>query len=127
MDANEDHLNLLSNRVIGCALRVQHALGAGFLEKIYENALAHEMRKAGLTVAQQHSMTIIYDDVVVGEYIADLLVDDMLLVEVKAVSGLDDVHLAQCLNYLKATAIKLCMLFNFGTPRLQIKRVVFGL
>jgi len=127
LDANEDQLNLLSNRVIGCALRVQHALGVGFLEKVYENALAHELRKAGFAVARQYSMSIIYDDVVVGEYVADLLVDEMLLVEVKATHALDDVHLAQCLNYLKATGIKLCLLFNFGTQRLQIKRVVLGL
>lgn len=108
-------------------MRVQHTLGTGFLEKVNENALARELTKAGLTVARQHSITIVYDDVVVGQYVADMLVDDMLLVEIKAVRAFEEIHLAQCLNYLKAMALKLCLLLNFGTSRLQIKRVVVGL
>lgn len=127
MHANAVELNSLSHRVIGCALEVQGVLGAGFLEKVYENALAHALRKAGLAVVQQHGMTIIYDDVVVGEYAVDLLVENVLMVELKAVRALDEIHIAQCLNYLKATKAKLCLLLNFGTPRLQIKRIVLEL
>jgi len=127
MDANKCRLNPLSNRIIGCALKVQHILGTGFLEKVYQNALAHELRKAGLRVTQQHSMIVTYDNIVVGEYVADLLVEDVVLVELKAVRALDEIHFAQCLNYLKATATKLCLLMNFGTPRLQIKRFVLDL
>ena len=124
MHANEDRLNLLSNRIIGCALKVQHTLGVGFLEKVYENALAHELRSSGLKVAQQACFKVLYHDVVVGEYFADLLVEDALMVELKAVRSLDDAHRMQCANYLKATGMHLCRLLNFGKPRLEIKRVV---
>ena len=94
------------------------------MEKVYENALAHELRKAGLKTEQQHPVSVRYDGAVVGEYLADLLVEDCVVVELKAVKALDDVHLAQCLNYLKATALSLCLLLNFGAPKVQIKRVV---
>jgi len=127
MDGDEASVNRLSNRIIGCALAVLHTLGAGFLEKVYENALAHELRQSGLVVSQQHGMIVRYDGIVVGEYTVDLLVEQMVLVELKAVRALDDVHRAQCLNYLKATGLRLCLLLNFGRPRLEIKRIVLAL
>jgi GxxExxY protein len=113
----------LSQRVIGCAFTVSNTLGAGFLEKVYENALAHELRKNGVRAIQQHPITVYYDGTVVGEFAADMLVEDSLLVELKAVKQLDSVHEAQCLNYLKATGFKTCLLLNFGTPKMQIKRL----
>jgi GxxExxY protein len=129
MATDEARLRLdgLTERVIGCAYAVSNGLGSGFLEKVYENALAHELRKGGLRVAQQHGVSVRYDGVVVGEYAADLLVEDLLLVEVKAVKALDDVHLAQCMNYLKATGMKLCLLVNFGQPKAEVRRVVNNL
>jgi GxxExxY protein len=75
MNANADRINELSNLVIGCALAVANTLGSGFVEKVYENALAHELRKSGLAVVQQHGVTVRYDDVIVGEYATDLLVE----------------------------------------------------
>ena len=101
MDADErrERLNDVSRRIIGCAFTVANALGCGFLEKVYENALAHELRKAGLKTDQQQGITVRYDGAVVGEYVADLLVEDAVVVELKAAKALDDVHLAQCLNY----------------------------
>ena len=87
-------------------------------------ARAHELRKNGLAVAQQHPIKVLYDGVVVGDFVADLLVEHEVLVELKAVKAFDDVHLAQCLNYLKATGRSLCLLLNFGTPKVQVKRVV---
>src|SRR5438874_13143424 len=98
-----DDLNFLSEQVIGAAFRVSNTLGTGFLEKVYENALAHELRKAGLSVEQQFPVPVYYDGVQVGDFFADLLVDGTLLVELKAVKAFDDVHVAQCLNYLKGT------------------------
>jgi GxxExxY protein len=92
--------------------------------KVYENALAHEPRKMGLAVAQQRGIVVSYDDIVVGEYAVDLLVEESLLVELKAVRAFDDIHLAQCMNYLRATGMHLCLLLNFGKPRLDIKRIV---
>lgn len=122
-----DALNDLSGRVIGCAFIVLNTLGIGFLEKVYENVLAIELRAAGLTVAQQYGMKVEYKGVIIGEYFADLLVDDALLVELKAARSLDDSHRLQCVNYLKASGLPLCLLLNFGKPRLEIKRVANGL
>jgi GxxExxY protein len=124
MDANSRRLDEISNRVIGAALTVSNTLGVGFLEKVYENALAHELRKAGLAVEQQKVIQVEYDGVIVGDYVADILVEGDLLVELKAVKALDEIHMAQCMNYLKATGRRLCMLLNFGNTKLQIKRVV---
>ena len=114
--------NQISERILGCAFAVSNGLGSGFLEKVYENALAHELRKAGLSVAQQHAMVAKYDGVVVGEYVADLLVESLVLVELKCARAVDDVHLAQCLNYLRATGLRLCLLLNFGKPRVEVRR-----
>jgi len=127
MNATEARINDLSRLVIGRALVVANTLGSGFLEKVYENALAYELRKIGLAVAQQRGVVVRYEDVIVGEYTTDLLVDDVLVVELKAVKALDNVHRAQSLNYLKATGLHLCLLLNFGKPRLEIKRIVRGL
>ena len=125
--ADGHRLNELSGRVIGCAFTVLNTLGAGFLEKVYENALALELLASDLAVVQQHSTRVYYHDVVVGEYFADLLVEDVLLVELKTVKVLADTHRMQCTNYLKATGLRLCLLLNFGKPRLEIKRMVHGL
>ena len=103
---------------------MSNGLGCGFLEKVYENALAHEIRKAGFPVKQQHSIHVWYDGVVVGEYVADLLVADSVLVELKAVNAIDPIHTAQCLNYLKGTGLEVCLLINFGKPRVEIKRII---
>lgn len=110
-----------------CAFTVQNVLGAGFLEKVYENALAHELRNSGLTVVQGLGIAIRYGGIVVGRYLADLLVESRLLIELKAVKTLDELHRAQCINYLKATGLPLCLLLNFGRPRLEIRRIVNSL
>jgi GxxExxY protein len=127
MNADETGLNELSERIIGCAMTVSNALGAGFLEKVYENALAHELRKAGLAVVQQRGIVVIYDGVTVGEYAVDLLVEETVIVELKATKAVADIHRAQCINYLRATGLHLCLLLNFGNPRLDIKRIVLDL
>ena len=124
MDADERRLNDITERVIGCAYTVTNTLGHGFLEKVYENALAYELRKTGLVVEQQRSIKVRYDGIVVGDYMADLLIEGHVMVELKAVKFLDNIHVAQCLNYLKATGLKVCLLLNFGVPKVQIKRIV---
>lgn len=126
MNANGPVLNALSKQIIGCALTVANTLGCGFLEKVYENALAHELLKGGLTVAQQRGITVRYDDIIVGEYFVDLLVNNSILIELKTARALDDIHRAQCVNYLRATGLHLCLLMNFGTPRLEVRRVVLN-
>jgi GxxExxY protein len=116
----------ITGRIIACAYTVSNTLGSGFVEKVYENALAHELKKAGLLVEQQRPIKVCYDGVPVGEFAADLLVADSVIVELKAVKAFDEVHMAQCLNYLKATGLKVCLLINFGNPKLDFKRIVLG-
>ena len=127
MNAKAPVLDALSNRIIGCALTVSKTLGIGFLEKVYENALAIELREAGLDVVQQVGLSVTYRGSVVGDYFVDLLVEDSILVELKTVRALDGAHRAQCVNYLRATGRHLCLLMNFGVPRLEVRRVVLDL
>ena len=126
INADKD-INALSRGIIGCGFTVLNTLGAGFLEKVYENALAIELRSAGYVVAQQRGLTVVYRDSIVGEYFADLIVDETILVELKTVAELVEVHRAQCVNYLRASGLHLCLLLNFGKPHLEIKRVAHNL
>jgi GxxExxY protein len=127
MNADETVLDDVTERIIGGALTVSNGLGAGFIEKVYENALAHELRKAGLSVAQQHGIVVRYDGIIVGEYAADLLVEEAVIVELKATRTVAEIHRAQCVNYLRATGLHVCLLLNFGNPPLEIKRIVLDL
>ena len=113
----------ISERIIGCAFKIRGTLGHGFLEKVYENALAHELRKAGLSVQQQANIQVFYDGVNVGTYFADLLVEGRILVELKSVKAIDDAHMAQCLNYLNATRLQTCLLLNFGKTKVEVRRL----
>jgi GxxExxY protein len=117
-------LDRISEKIIGGVYQVSNFLGSGFLERVYENALAVELRQQGLNVSQQRQIDVLYKGVLVGDYIADLLVEECVLVEVKAGKGIDAVHSAQCMNYLKATALTVCLLVNFGAPKAIIKRIV---
>ena len=123
-DKHRGETNKITEAVIGAAYKVGNTLGSGFLEKVYENALAIEIRKSGLQVAQQHPINVKYESVTVGEFVADLLVQEEVLIELKAVKSLDEIHLAQCLNYLKATGLHVCLLINFGNPKVEIKRIM---
>ena len=110
--------------VIGCAIRVSDGLGCGFLERIYETALRHELGKAGLHAQSQVAFVVRYDGIVVGEYRADLVVERRIVVEVKATKAIDTAHEAQLLNYLKASGLPVGLILNFGTPHLGIRRMV---
>ena len=121
---DERRLNEISEQIIGHCYTVSNTLGSGFLEKVYENALAHELRKSGHVVEQQKGVAVRYDGIVIGEYSADLLVDQCVIVELKTVRVLDESHKAQCLNYLRATGLKLGLVVNFGQPKVEVKRVV---
>jgi GxxExxY protein len=122
MNTDDKRFDWITEKVIGCAYKVASKMGNGFLEKCYENALAYECRKAGLRVEQQVPLKVWYDDIVVGEYIADLIVEGVLLVELKAIEALAPIHSAVCINYLAATRLPLCLLINFG-KRVEIKRI----
>jgi GxxExxY protein len=119
-------LNELSGRVIGAAQKVSSTLGCGFLEKVYENALALELRLRGMRVEQQAGMAVRYEREIVGEYFADLLVEDKLIVELKVARSIDPIHEAQCINYLRTSGFALCLLMNFARPRLDVRRIIYG-
>lgn len=112
----------LTRRIIGCAMKVHGKLGPGFLEMVYQNALAHEIRKEGLEVECEKRLQVIYDGIVVGDYCADMVIDGCVLIENKAVQTLASAHEAQLVNYLTATGIEIGLLLNFGTSRLEFKR-----
>jgi GxxExxY protein len=112
----------LAGRVIGLAMRVHSKLGPGFLESVYQNALLHELRKAKLEVQAEVRLSVKYDDVIVGDFVADVLVNRALLVENKSVHSLAVAHEVQLVNYLTATGLDEGLLLNFGAPRLEFKK-----
>ena len=114
----------ITERIIKAFYSVYNALGYGFLEKVYQNALAIELRHLGLDVTQEARIAVHYRSQVIGEYFADLLVNGAVIVELKAVKKLADEHEAQLLNYLKATPYEVGLLLNFG-PKPEIKRKAF--
>jgi len=122
MSTDERCFDSITERIIGCAFKVGSLMGCGFFEKCYENALAHELKKAGLSVAQQVPLNVWYDGIIVGEYIADLIVEGVVLIELKAIKALDAIHHAQCINYLAATKLPICLLINFS-KRVEVKRI----
>lgn len=117
-------INRVTERIIACVYRVSNTLGSGFLEKVYENALAIELRHNGLKVEQQYPIRVFYKNEPVGVFTADLLIEYCVIAELKSARTLDDVHSAQCLNYLKATGHTICLLVNFGRPRAEVKRLI---
>lgn len=112
----------LTETIIGCAMKVHRTLGPGFLESVYQKALAHELRKASLTVECEKPIQVTYDGVVVGDFSADMFVEGVVMVENKAVQTLNPAHEVQLVNYLTATGIEIGLLLNFGAERLEFKR-----
>ena len=119
----DNKLDQITEKIISGAYKVSNTLGIGFVEKVYENALFHEMKKNDLQVVRQHPVKVKYDNVIVGEFFLDLLVNDLVILELKAVSNLIDDHVAQALNYLRATNLPACLLINFGQKKIQIRRL----
>jgi GxxExxY protein len=111
----------LTEQIISCAYEVHNVLGSGFLEKVYENALLEELRSRGIKAETQKPIAVNYKSKVVGEYFADVVVEDSLIVELKALDKLADIHEIQLKNYLKATKIELGLLINFGKS-VEVKR-----
>jgi len=125
MDADKTiNLDLLTERVLGAVFEVSNTLGAGFLEKVYERALVRELGLQGIRATAQARIDIRYKGHSVGEYLADLLVEDVLVVELKCVERLAGEHTAQCLNYLRASGLTVSLLVNFQRPKVEWKRVV---
>jgi len=120
-------INDITYAINGAVFEVNRILGSGFLEKVYENALLVELKKRGLKAESQVPTRVLYKESVVGEYIADILVEDKVIVELKTVKTLEKIHEAQLLNYLKATGIRVGILVNFKHPKAEIRRMVLNL
>src|SRR6056297_1442624 len=114
--------NELTEKIIGCAMKVHNQLGPGFLESVYEKALTHELQKHNLQVECQVPLKVYYDDIVVGEFYADMYIQDSILVENKAVQSITRHHHVQLVNYLTATNVEVGLLINFGSKSLEFKR-----
>ncbi len=113
----------ITEKIIGCAMKVHRTLGNGFQEKIYQRALAIEMRTQGLSFVREMGMHIFYENEPIGTRRVDFFVEDKVMLELKALTSLENVHLAQALNYLEAYQMEIGLLINFGNTRLQFKRV----
>jgi len=120
-------INDITYAVNGSVFEVNKVLGPGFLEKVYENALLIELKRRGLTAESQVPIKVLYKENVVGEFIADILVEGKIILELKTVKTIDKIHEAQLLNYLKATGIRVGILVNFKHPKAEIKRMVLDL
>jgi len=114
----------LTEVVLGAVFEVSNTLGAGFLEKVYERALLAELRLRGIQASQQAPLKVRYKGTIVGEYAADLTVEGVLLVELKCVERFANEHIAQCLNYLRASGLTVCLLVNFQKPKVEWRRIV---
>lgn len=121
-----EELNSITEKIIGAAYVVSNTLGCGFLEKVYENAMFLEILKSNFCVIKQQPLHVFYDDQVVGEYFADLLVENEVIVEIKAIKELNEVYQAQLMIYLVACNKRCGLLINFGKPRVEIKRMLNG-
>lgn len=115
------NIDQITEIIIGCAYKVHNTLGEGFLEKVYENALCIELNDANLRVKQQVPVKVFYRDRVVGDYLADLVVEECIIIEIKAIRSIAKEHEVQLVNYLNATGIENGLLLNFG-PSVEVKR-----
>jgi GxxExxY protein len=127
MHTNEhESLDKLIEKVVGAAYEVGNVLGCGFLEKVYARSLLRELAMRGLEIRSEVVFPLTYKGQSVGDYIADLVVNDQLIVELKCVEQFSDEHMAQCINYLKASGIRFALLINFKHPRIKWKRIIYG-
>jgi GxxExxY protein len=127
MVKDKAYYDALVKVIVGSAYKVGGILGCGFLEKVYEKSLAIELAASGLNVEMQKPIKVHYAGEVVGEYFADILVENDIVVELKAVKAIENIHFAQCQNYLKATGKKLALLINFGEEKVKVRRVANGI
>jgi len=118
-----EEINKLSNRIIGCAIKVHRSLGSGFREGIYSRALAYELEKNTISFARERSVKISYEGLPLGEHRLDFLIENELILEIKAAPEINSFHIAQILSYLKVSDKRLGLLLNFSGPTLQIKRI----
>ncbi len=114
----------LSYKIVGLAMEVHSKLGYGFLEKVYENALMLLFRREGIKAEQQAAIKVHFEGEIVGEYFADILIEDKIILGLKVLYKITDIHIAQALNYLKATGLQLAIILNFGKRKLEYERLI---
>ena len=114
----------LSYQIIGLAMEAHRKLGYGFLEKVYENSLMILFRREGIRSEQQYPIKVYFEGEVVGNYVADILIEDKIIIELKCVEKINNIHKAQALNYLKATRMRLAIILNFAKDKLQYQKLV---
>lgn len=117
----------LTEKIIGCAYKVYNSMGFGFLESVYEKCLLIELHRAGLKAESQKPIKVYYEHEVVGEFVADIVIEDVIILELKSVSNINKIHEAQLVNYLVATGKPVGLLLNFGEQKVEIKRKVKNL
>lgn len=121
---SDENINKITEKIIGCSFEVSNTLGCGFLEKVYKNALILELKSNGCLVESQKQITVRYKGHEIGSYYPDLVVDDCIIVELKSQKSIENIHLAQVMNYLRACNFKYGLIINFGNPKVQVKRIV---
>ncbi|AFZ36771.1 hypothetical protein Sta7437_3264 [Stanieria cyanosphaera PCC 7437] len=126
MSRNPLELKNIADKIIEGALKVSGILGAGFVDKVYERALLYELEKKRLQIEVQYPMNVYYEGIIVGDFVADILVQNCILVEIEAVASLTEHHKQKCLNYLKASELELCLLINFGSYELQVETIMLS-
>lgn len=119
-------IDTITGKIIACAYTVSNTLGSGFLEKVYENAMIIELRENELSVEAQKPLDVKYKGHLIGEYYADLVVEEKIIIELKAAKQIENSHKAQLINYLNACNIRYGLILNFGNSKVEIKRVVNG-
>ena len=117
----------LTEKIIKAAMTVHNILGFGFMEKVYENSLMVELELSDLKAMQQQPMKVFYKEKLIGDYIADVIVEDKIIVELKSIENLNKIHEVQLVNYLKAVNMEVGLLLNFGKEKLEFKRKVLNL
>ncbi|MFH1202231.1 MAG: GxxExxY protein [Candidatus Omnitrophota bacterium] len=122
-----EQINELSNKIIGFAIKVHKALGPGFVEKVYVKALIFELEKNKIKFTQEKSIKVKYENLLLGQHRLDFLIEDEIILEIKAVYEINNFHMAQMLSYLKAADKKLGLILNFSRSKLEIKRVAYNL
>jgi len=125
MDTNREILHKdLSYKIVGLAMQIHSELGFGFLEKVYENSMMVLFHRENIMAKQQAPVSVSFEGEIVGDYYADILIEDKIILELKAIEKITDAHKAQALNYLKAIGLKLAIIINFGKQRLEYERIV---
>jgi GxxExxY protein len=116
----------LTFKIIGLAMEVHNDLGSGFLEKVYENALMVQFKNNNIKALQQFPIKVLFRGEIIGDYVVDIFVENKILIELKSIEKLADIHKAQVINYLKATEQKIALLINFGRKKLEYERIIYG-